>query len=66
MSSDQHKPGQRVRSVFDNKRVGVVIESNPDENPTGTLIEFEDYDEDEDVPYKHRKWLPTRHWERVP
>lgn len=54
-----HKPGQRVRSVFDDHREGVVIEGDE----ARTLIEFEDYDEDEQESYTHRKWLPTRHWE---
>lgn len=51
-----HQAGQRVRSVFDDEREGVVIESNT----TGTLIEFED--EEDGERYTHRKWLPTRHW----
>jgi hypothetical protein len=51
-----HQAGQRVRSTFDDKREGVVIESNA----RATLIEFED--EDEGKPFTHRKWLPTQHW----
>ena len=60
MNSTVHSPGRRVRSIFD-EREGVVIESDP----TRTLIEFDDYDEDEKRPFKHRIWLPTRHWTAV-
>jgi hypothetical protein len=59
MTAEPHNVGQRVRSIFD-EREGVVIESDP----VRTLIEFED--EDQGEPFKHRKWLPTRHWEPVP
>ena len=51
-----HQVGSRVLSVFNDKREGVVIESNA----TATLIEFED--QEYGAPYTHRKWLPTRHW----
>ena len=65
-----HPVGARVRSVFkdipdaqfpDRLPDGVVIESDP----TRTLIEFEEYDEDEGRNYTHRKWLPTRHWRAI-
>jgi hypothetical protein len=51
-----HNAGQRVRSIFEDEREGVVIESNA----RSTLIEFED--EEDGVRFTHRKWLPTRHW----
>lgn len=51
--------GQRVKSVFDDSREGVVVESRPEK----LLIEFEDYDEDERKPFTHQKWLPARDWE---
>ena len=55
-----HQTGLRVRSVFDDGREGVVIESNP----RATLIEFEDVEGGKR--YTHRKWLPTRHWAVIP
>lgn len=48
--------GSRVRSLFDDDREGVVIESNA----SATLIEFED--EEAGQRFTHRKWLPTQHW----
>ncbi len=51
--------GQRVKSIFEDGRQGVVVEIRPG----AILIEFEDYDEDERRPFTHRKWLPARHWE---
>lgn len=60
MTPNTHVPGQRVRDIFDG-REGVVIESNQ----RATLIEFDDYCEVERYPFKHRKWLPTRHWKSV-
>lgn len=65
MTTAQHQPGQRVRSIFDHSREGVVIDSVQEGERNATLIEFEAYDEDETVHFKHRMWLPTRHWEPV-
>jgi hypothetical protein len=59
MTEQVHQVGKRVRSIFDDRREGVVIEVLPDR----ILIEFEAYDEDEREHYTHRLWLPSRHWE---
>jgi hypothetical protein len=61
MTATPHTVGQRVRSIFDD-REGVVIASIQEGERNATLIEFDDYDEDEGVHFKHRKWLPTQHW----
>lgn len=53
---EHHQQGRRVRSIFNDQREGVVVESNA----RATLIEFEDEENGEH--YTHRKWLPTQHW----
>lgn len=66
MTDAPHPVGQRVRTIFDHERSsreGVVIASEGRRGGKfAILIEFEDWDEDEERPFTHRKWLPSHHW----
>lgn len=69
-----HPVGARVRSIFKDMPDlrfqyrgpdGVVIDNVTEGERQATLIEFEEWDEDEGEFYTHQKWLPTRHWKVI-